>query len=86
MWVSEVDFQQSEVPDWVREGQEDQTATWFFKRPMVVIPYVENVSESIARIMRKHHEPAAVKPYKTLKSVLVHPKDKQEKEDLTECV
>ena len=53
---------------------------------MIVIPYVENVSESIARIMRKHHEPAAMKPYKTLKSVLVHPKDKQEKEDLTECV
>ena len=25
-------------------------------------------------------------PYKTLKTVLVHPKDKQEKEDLTECV
>ena len=27
-----------------------------------------------------------MKPYKTLKTVLVHPKDKQEKEDLTECV
>ena len=26
------------------------------------------------------------KPYETLKSVPVHPKDKQEKEDLTECV
>jgi len=27
-----------------------------------------------------------MKPYKTLKGVLVHPKDKQEKEDVTECV
>jgi len=27
-----------------------------------------------------------MKPYKSLKTVLVHPKDKQEKEDLTECV
>ena len=27
-----------------------------------------------------------MKTYKILKSVLVHPKDKQEKEDLTECV
>ena len=53
---------------------------------MVVIPYVENVSEAVARIMRKHNVPVAMKSYKTLKSVLVHPKDKQEKEDLTECV
>ena len=27
-----------------------------------------------------------MKPYKTLKTVLIHPKDKQEKEDLIECV
>jgi len=51
---------------------------------MIVIPYVENVSETVARIMRKHIVYVAMKPYKTLKSVLVHPKDKQEKEDLTE--
>ena len=53
------------------------------QRPVVVIPYVENFSEAVARIMRKHNVPVAVKPYKTLKTVLVHPKDKQ---DLTECV
>jgi len=53
---------------------------------MVVIPYVENVSEAVARIRRKHNVPVAIKPYKTLKTVLVHPKNKQEKEDLTECV
>ena len=53
---------------------------------MVVIPYLENVSEDVARIMRKHNVPVAMKPYKSLKSVLVHPKDKKEKEDLTECV
>ena len=35
--------------------------------------------------MRKHNVPVAMKPYKTLKG-LVHPKDRQEKEDLTECV
>jgi len=56
------------------------------QRPVVVIPYVENVSEAIARIMRKYNVPVAMKPYKTLKTVLVHPKDKQEKEGLTECV
>jgi len=53
---------------------------------MVVITYVENVSEAVARITRKHNVPVAMKSYKTLKTVLVHPKDKQEKEDLTECV
>ena len=47
---------------------------------------MENVSEAVARIMRTHNVPVAMKPYKTLKIVLVHPKDKQEKEDLTECV
>jgi len=36
---------------------------------MVVIPYVENVSEAVARITRKHNVPVAMKPYKTLKTV-----------------
>ena len=36
--------------------------------------------------MSKHNVPVAMKPYKTLKTVLVYPKDKQQKEDLTECV
>ena len=53
------------------------------QRPMVVIPYVENVSEGVARIIKST---VAMKPYKTLKSVLVHPKDKQGKEVLTGCV
>ena len=42
---------------------------------------MENVSEAVARIMRKHSVPMAMKPYRTLKTV--HQKDKQEKEDLT---
>ena len=41
---------------------------------MLVILYVENVSEAVARIMRKHNVPVEMKPYKTLKTVLVHPK------------
>ena len=70
------------LPVLFQDGQEDEeTTSWFF-----AIPYVENVSEAVARIMRKHNVPVAMKSYKTLKTVLVHPKDKQEKEDLTECV
>ena len=53
---------------------------------MIVIPYVEKVSEAIVRIMKKHNVPVAMKPWKTLKDLLVHPKDKQDKEDITECV
>ena len=49
------------------------------KRPMVVIPYVEKVSEVIVRIMKKHNVPVAMKPWKTLNELLVHPKDKQDK-------
>ena len=49
------------------------------QQKIVVIPYVENVSEAVARIMRKHNVPVAMKPYKTLKGVLVHPKKKQDK-------
>jgi len=56
------------------------------KRPMIVIPYLKKVSEATVRIMKKHNVPVAMKPWKTLKYLLVHAKDKQDKEDITECV
>ena len=38
------------------------------KRAMIVIPYVENVSEaSHSEIMKKHNVPVAMKPWTTLK-------------------
>jgi len=52
---------------------------------LVVLPYVEGTLERIARLMRKHQVPVAMRPVKTLKSLLVHPKDKQEKEEITDC-
>jgi len=48
-------------------------------RPSVVIPYVEKVSETVARIMIKYNVPCAMKPWVTLKNVLVHPKDRKDK-------
>jgi len=48
---------------------------------VIVILYVEKVSEAIARIMKKY----TVKPWRTLKGLLGHPKDKLKKEDVTEC-
>jgi len=56
------------------------------KRPMIVIPYVEKVLEAIVRIMKKHNVPVAMKLWKTSKDLLMHPKDEQDKEDITECV
>ena len=69
MWASEVDFQQSEVPYWVEEGQEDQKATWFFAAASGRYSLCGNVSEAVGRIMRQHNVPVAMKPYKTLKNV-----------------
>ena len=53
---------------------------------MVTIPYMENVSDAVARVMKRHNVQVTMKPWKTLKGLLVHPKDKQSKEDITECV
>ena len=43
---------------------------------MVVLPYVSGLSEKLARIFKKRGIVTAMKPQSTLKSFLVHPKDK----------
>ena len=52
----------------------------------VVIPYVKGVSERAGRIFRKYGVRTAMKPVKTLRQVLVHPKDKRERDTINECV
>ena len=37
-------------------------------------------------VVRVAQVPVAMRPVKTLKSLLVHPKDKQDKEEITDCV
>ena len=54
-------------------------------RHLVILPCVDGISERIARVMRKDQVPVAMRPVKTLKTLLVHPKDKQEQE-ITDCV
>ena len=49
-------------------------------KSIVVLPYVKGVSERIQRSMKKHREECPVKPHRTLRQLLVHPKDKIEKE------
>ncbi|XP_072021371.1 uncharacterized protein [Amphiura filiformis] len=53
---------------------------------MVVIPYVNGVSERIQRIFKKHKVDTAMKPHQTLRRILVHPKDKREKEKTGNCI
>ena len=43
---------------------------------MVVLPYVHGTSEELARIFKKRHITSAMKPHSTLRTLLVHPKDK----------
>jgi len=53
---------------------------------LVVIPYVGGLSEATERIFRKYGISTAVKPYKTLRNLLVHTKDKRTIGQTGECV
>ena len=53
---------------------------------MVVIPYIQGVSERLQRVYKKYNIQTAMKPVNTLKSLLVHPKDKVDQLQTCECV
>ena len=53
---------------------------------MVVIPYIQGVSERIQRVFKKHNIATAMRPYNTLKNNLVHPKDKRETAQTCDCI
>ena len=53
---------------------------------MVVIPYIQGVSERLQRSFKKYNIQTAMKPYNTLKHLLVHPKDKRDTAKTTDCV
>ena len=52
----------------------------------VTLPYVGHLSDAVARVLRKSGVSVHMKPYNTLRSKLVHPKDKVEPKDKTGVV
>ena len=56
------------------------------KRGLVVIPYVQGISEKVERTLKKYNITTAMKPYLTLRNILVHPKDKCTVEEQGEVV
>ena len=72
-------FQGNGYPDWAfqshksRRANKDQVEE---SRGFVSIPYVEGLSEPLGRILGSTGVKVAMKPHKTLKQVLVRPKDK----------
>ena len=44
---------------------------------LVVIPYVEGVSERVARVYKSYNITTAMQPHCSLRQMLVHPKDKR---------
>ena len=53
---------------------------------LVVIPYVESVTEKATRVFRRYGISTAVRPHTTLRKMLVHPKDKRDPLTTTDCV
>ena len=50
---------------------------------MVVLPYIGQVSEQIAKAMKTHGIATAMKPHCKIRNIVVHPKDKLSKENQT---
>jgi len=48
---------------------------------LVVVPYVKGLSEAYTRILKSHGITTANRPHRTLRNILVHPKDKFKDEE-----
>jgi len=55
-------------------------------RTTVVIPYVHGLLEAVTQVYRQHGTSSAMKPFQTLRSLLVHPKNKQRHQNACECI
>ena len=53
---------------------------------LVVLPYVEGLSEKASRVFKKHGFATSLKPHKTIRNAVVHPKDKRDPLQTAEAV
>jgi hypothetical protein len=53
---------------------------------LIVVPYVEGLTEKVSRVFKKHGFATAMKPHCTLRNMLVHPKDKRDPHQTAEIV
>ena len=52
----------------------------------VVISYVQDLSEAVCRVYKRHGIPTAMRPFQSIHSLLMHPKDRHRPQDICECV
>ena len=61
-----------------REPVVNETPSTAQRQQSVALPYVQGTSEKLRRIFQQHGVPSYHKPFNTIKSLLVHPKDQSE--------
>lgn len=53
---------------------------------MVVLPYIQGITERIQRTFKKYNINTAMRPHNTLRRLLVHPKDKRDTLQTSNCI
>ena len=48
----------------------------------IVLPYIQGTSDQLKRVFLKRNISVSFKPHKTIRQILVHPKDKPDKKDI----
>ena len=56
------------------------------RRALVTVPYIPGLTEKLQRKYHSHQISTAVRPHTSLRKMLVHPKDKIDIDNVTECV
>ena len=79
-WMLSIPNKKEEPPKEIQQDRESR------KQPPIGLPYIKGISEPLQRIFKKHGVAIYHKPINTLRQMLVHPKDKTNKEQKTGVV